>query len=339
MISPRQRFRQIFETYRKASWMLKIRMVLVYVIVLFSYIATVYLLFAQKEILRSMPYLLLFFAAFHFAFLEVRNRGRNLFFFVFTIVTIIELFIFGLEPRQIPASIIIFNVGCFVLGWWLDGETSEKRTFSSRSYFMVGGYVFTVFSTVAYSLFLIGWKHHLELSCNVIQETSSKFIDTLASPFVFGWKEVKLLKEDATKTKEKVDNFFSINVQDVLEFGSQVEVGEDIILTWESRERAPIFATIKTKFNNIKSNINTAIDENLKINLWICDLVLGKITDVYNHPAFQFSIVLLLFLLLTPFIRLAFFVISLLAFVLFKILFWLKVYRIHKVKQEVDEIW
>ncbi len=70
----------------------------------------------------------------------------------------------------------------------------------------------------------------------------------------------------------------------------------------------------------------------------ICDYVLNQVNKIYNNPAFLTSVIFLLFILLYSFVRIVFWVMAGLAFLIFKMLLWLKLYRIEKVMEEVERI-
>lgn len=80
------------------------------------------------------------------------------------------------------------------------------------------------------------------------------------------------------------------------------------------------------------------IQENTLVNMGICDLVLNEIESRSDQTSFQLSVLILMFILLYPFVRLAFFVISFLSLIVFKILYWLKVYKVHTIEEEIEEI-
>jgi hypothetical protein len=71
---------------------------------------------------------------------------------------------------------------------------------------------------------------------------------------------------------------------------------------------------------------------------WVCDLLLNKINSIFNLDNFKWSVILLSYLLLYGFVRIAFLFMSTIAFILFKILYLLKVYKIKKSNRTVDEI-
>ncbi|MCX6822461.1 MAG: hypothetical protein NTX91_00490, partial [candidate division SR1 bacterium] len=93
------------------------------------------------------------------------------------------------------------------------------------------------------------------------------------------------------------------------------------------------------KINSWKKNlIDQALADNNTVSMGICDYVLGEVNKIYNNPAFLTSVVFLLFILLYSFVRIVFWVMAGLAFMIFKILFWLGLYHTIKEMQEVERI-
>lgn len=62
--------------------------------------------------------------------------------------------------------------------------------------------MFTVFVTIAYSCFIVGYYEKFPFSCEYLSEASNSVIDTFTTPFKVGIEEVKNIK-DATQ------NFFA----------------------------------------------------------------------------------------------------------------------------------
>jgi hypothetical protein len=96
---------------------------------------------------------------------------------------------------------------------------------------------------------------------------------------------------------------------------------------------------IVQKFNTFKKNlIDQTLKDNSTVNMGICDYLLGQMNQIYDNPAFKTSVILLMFLLLYGFVRIVFWVMTGIAFVIFKILFGLKVYHVHTVMKEVEDL-
>jgi len=76
----------------------------------------------------------------------------------------------------------------------LQDESHNKIRFSSWGYFNVGGYIFTVFITVGYSLFVLGYYDKFPFTCENLSSASNSVIDFVAKPFKFGMEEAKTIK-------------------------------------------------------------------------------------------------------------------------------------------------
>jgi hypothetical protein len=94
------------------------------------------------------------------------------------------------------------------------------------------------------------------------------------------------------------------------------------------------------KINEFKSKtIDAVLADKTEYSDWVCDLLLGKINNILNSWWVKRSVILLSYLLLYWFIRIAIFVMSGVAFVIFKILYRCKVYKISETTKKVDEIY
>ena len=316
--------------FRQETAFRKIRMILVFLINVLAYLFAVFQLFFQERLLYSMVPLLIFFVVFHFAILEIRRHKMRRVRGLFCLAAIVEMLLLWFKNWQVPVTVIVFNLGIIFLGSSLKWASGGRRKFSPWGYFTAGAYIFSMFMTVSYSLFLIGGKGNFDLSCTNIQESSDSFVDTMMTPFTLGKKQMQILGSGAVQLKESIADFFSSDVDDVVETVEKVEI---IPVEDESLGDKIIW-----KFSEIKTNISTAVDENTKVSLWICDLILKKIEKLYEHPGVQFAIVFLMWLLLYPFVRIAFWIVTAIGFALFKLLYLLRVYRKKKVVKEVEEV-
>jgi hypothetical protein len=64
----------------------------------------------------------------------------------------------------------------------LQGESHDKISFDGRGYFTVGGYMFTVFITIAYSLVVMGMYDVFPFSCTDLSRMSQQVIDVATKP-------------------------------------------------------------------------------------------------------------------------------------------------------------
>jgi hypothetical protein len=84
--------------------------------------------------------------------------------------------------------------------------------------------------------------------------------------------------------------------------------------------------------------IEQVISDNKKANQTICDFLIGEIGQRYDKPAFKYSAIALLFVLISPLARIVILIISTLSRLLFLLLRWLKVYSFEIKETEVEEI-
>ncbi|MEI6118291.1 MAG: hypothetical protein WCP92_03450 [bacterium] len=131
------------------------------------------------------------------------------------------------------------------------------------------------------------------------------------------------------KIKTDTSGFFNTKVKDI------AIIGQDISLQTQQSS----YSLLVQKFNMFKKNlVDQTLKDNTMVNMGICDYLLGQMNQIYENPAFKTSVILLMFLLLYSFIRIVFWVMTGIAFVIFKILFGLKVYRIKTVIKEAEDL-
>ena len=103
---------------------------------------------------------------------------------------------------------------------------------------------------------------------------------------------------------------------------------------WESENK------LVTKINEFKVNtIDQIMADKTEYSKWVCDLLLDEINTILANDWVKWSVILLSYFLLYWFIRIAIFVMSWVAFIIFKVLYWCKVYKISETTKKVYEIY
>lgn len=282
-----------------------------------SYGLMFYTLFWQFLVLKSMLFVMLFFLFFHFFYLQVRKLPIKYFLVLMLSLTILQWIFISYDNLWILWSIVAINMGIVYFARFLQWESHEKIYFSSQWYFNVGGYMFTVFITIAYSMFVIWYYQSFPFTCQWLSQASNSVIDYISKPFKLGIEEAKTMKENT-------ELFFKSKVIDL----KKIEI--------QNWEKTPTFIDKLSEYK--KSRLDQTIADNTKVNMGICDYVLGEINTIYNVPWFKVSVLALMFLLLYGFIRIEFWIMTGIALILFKILYALNVYRTKKVMKEVEEL-
>lgn len=206
-----------------------------------------------------------------------------------------------------------------MLAYNLQGESHNKIQRSTIGYLNVGGYIFTVFITIGYSLFVFGYYAKFPFTCQDLSDASSRVINIFTNPVTAG---VEKIKADTTA-------LFNTKVKDIATIGQNISL--------QTKQSA--YSKVIQKFNTYKKNfIDQTLKDNSTVNMGICDYLLGQVNKIYENPAFKTSVILLMFLLLYGFIRIVFRVMTGIAFIIFKILFACKAYHIKKVLKEVEDL-
>ncbi len=283
-----------------------------------AYLLMFFQLFDNFLVLRSMLYVLIFFIVFHFLYLELRRLPIRYFIFVMLGISLIEALFIGPNTFLI-ASILTINAWIVMLAYNLQWESHDKLVWSSMGYFNVWGYIFTVFITVWYSLFVLWYYNKFPFTCQTLSDASSRVINVFTQPVTSGIEKIKA----------DTNALLNTPVKDVADIGTNVSL----------QTEQSSYSMIIQKFNTYKKNlIDQAFKDNSTFNMGICDYLLGQMNTIYTNPAFKTSVILLMFLLLYGFVRIVFRAMTAIAFLIFKILYVLNVYHTHTVLKEAEEL-
>ena len=179
--------------------------------------------------------------------------------------------------------------------------------------------MFTVFITLGYSFFVLGYYTKFPFTCQDLSDASSRVIHVFTNPVTKGMEKIK------TDT----NTLFATKIKDI------ATVGQDISLQTQQSS----YSLMIQKFNTFKRNlIDQTLQDNSTVNMGICDYLLIQVNTIYENPTFKASVILLMFLIFYGFIRILFRLMTGIAFVIFKILFACKVYRIKIVLKEVEDL-
>ena len=244
-----------------------------------------------------------------------------------TLFDIILFVFFGWDINiWLITSVAFLNISLLVLFYALD-----YIEFKSLSYFMKGGYMFTLFITVTYSFALIGMFRQFPFTCEWLREASNKLVEFVETPFILSAKKLSvqenILQDEEGDIKTQI---VDQKIEDVVLWVKNVEIQVD---------SGSIFYPIVGKINLWKTNtIDQILLDQENYSSSMCDMLLAEINEKYRVKEFGVSAIMLTYLLLFGFIRLSFFIMSSIWFLLFKLLYLLWLYKIKKVNKSVDEI-
>jgi hypothetical protein len=219
--------------------------------------------------------------------------------------------------------VFVFNFALFVLFYSLD--TIE---FSSISYFLKGWYVFTLFITITYSFVFIWIFRQFPFTCEWLRDASSKLVEFVEKPFVMPAKKIQ--NTVSSKNQEHQAELVDEKVENIVMWFKWVKLFAD---------SGSVLYPVVWKINLWKENtIDQIVSDQESYSQGMCNMLLAEINEKYRLKEFWFSAVILTYLLLFGFVRLSFFIMSFIWFLLFKLLYLIWIYKIIKIKKEVNEI-
>ena len=301
----------------------KIRTTSFVLLAMLAYGFTIFYLFASHDIFGSIVCLFFLFVLFHFMSLDIKKFKSKYMILILLSLTILVISILLLSDwwsnAWLIVAVVTLNLSLLALFFSL-----KSVQFKSIFYFLRWWYIFTLFITTTYSVALMWMFQEFPLTCEWLQWASDKLIEFVETPFTFSVDRLWFMW--GNWTNEILDE----KVKDVLLKAKDTEVEADSGSMW-----APIIV----QFNDWKSNsVDQIIWQQESYSLGMCDMLLDEINAKYNLKEFKLSAILLIYLLLFGFVRVAFLIMSLAWFIIFKLLYLLWLYKIVKVKKSVYEI-
>jgi len=315
----------------------KLRTSIFLVLSLIAYIFTFFYLFAGHDLFASIVCIFFLFIFFHFLCLDIKKFKTKYFLMIMFILTFMGLFVllsFGLETNiWLILAVITFNTSLFVLY-----NSLKIIQFSSISYFLRWWYIFTLFITVTYSLALVWMFSKFPLTCDWLQWASNKLIEFVEKPFKFSVDKIGVFTEWVQwNLIWKFETEAPVEEKKIFDMDQVLLKAKDKNISIEDTDEN--MKPIITQFNKWKSNaIDQIMWQQESYSVWVCDMVLNEINKKFSLKWFGLSVVLLSYFLLFGFVRIAFFIMSFIWFLLFKLLYLTSLYRVRKVKKEVDDI-
>lgn len=301
---------------------ISIRCLIFIILTFWSYILSMLYLFWLHDIIWSITFIFSTFIFFHFLFIDIENM--NLWYFILLLIClcVLEIPLFMICWRElniwIILSLLVFNGTIWALFYSL-----KMVDFNSIWYFTRWWYIFTLFISIMYSVAFVWMFQSFPFTCQWLNDASSKLFEFVEKPFV-------MIKN---RNIEKIENSnkFEENVSNLIENMNTADIS---INEWDTENQ------LIKKINTFKANtIDQIISDKSEYSEWVCDLLLDEINTILANDWVKWSVILLSYFLLYWFIRIAIFVMSWVAFVLFKILYRSKVYKISETTKKVYEIY
>ena len=210
-----------------------------------------------------------------------------------------------------------------------------------------------------YSISLIWMFQQFPFTCEWLNEASNKLFQFVEKPFLITFSkkqnDEKSIKNNETSIATmsegtvylvpmETDMIEEFNEQEIL-WNEEIIQDEEIVQdeevswneenSWNEKAQKPVIS----KIAKLKSlTIDQVLNEQESYSSDVCELLVNEINSKFWLENFKWSVILLIYLLLYWFIRISFWVMSGIAFIIFKILYRCRVYKISETTKKVDEI-
>jgi hypothetical protein len=278
-----------------------------YVLTVALYAASLYFLFYQVQLLEWLIITLVMLFVAHFAAISAKRDRlviRKSGWLAWILLSWLLLFLTtDYSPVLIILSYVVFHIGLyfFVLAKYaiLNNNISPDPWVFSN----VGMYLFTAFFTVSYSILMVGIVWRIPFDCQSIAAGYDRV----------GW----LVSSPAEKSWDKIQKFIQDNTESVIQ--------DKKMPAWFFQELADL---------ELRDSI---MGEREQINMSICQTLFDNIQSQFQKPWFQTAILLPLFLILSPIIRILLYILSAITTLIIQLFIKTWVYHKRKVMREVEE--
>lgn len=309
-----------------------------HLITLISYLLTIYLLFVDKSFSLSLITISILYVAIHFSMIEMKKTARLLhFLWIFFVAATLISFVNWWWDFYFVISVYLFHAWLFCLVWYILEALQNRKILSSWEIIHIWGYIFTVFITLAYSTLILAVYPKFPYSCQQIYDNSDAIVDNIAAPFQ--WTADTVLE-----MKNNIKWWRDVSVWDALWLPQDINIivrNDSELWTWNTWIVVQSWTKIWLLWyidSYKKSLVDQVLLDRASVNMGICEIIVNKITDWYNKPVFQFSLILLMFVLFYPFVRVFVYLIEFAAWIVLLLLKVSKVYSFERNLEEVEDL-
>ena len=317
------------------------------------YILSIYFLFFTPNLIWWLVFAVFFFSFVHFFVIEIRKADISSILLIIIVATILEVMINGFSNFFYVLWIWFFNLAVFFLIWDIYDEVYNRIEISSYKVFTMWVKMYSLLLSATFALSFLWTYRSFNLTCDEIYKKVNS-----ASKFVMRnfWVEIPKIKKD-TKIKDVINGLkeekisWNWNISNLSwKVLTNLSGSNNVLLSWNTVnqkvsdnqefkwiENVKFSDLIKLKF--WKNIIINQIMENKKIlDKSLCKTIVQNIKEKYTNPHFQITVIFLIFLLFYPFIRVFLYILSVINFIWFKMMNWVKIYQFKTIVEDVESI-
>ncbi len=314
-------------------------------IFLISYLLIFYYIYFSLNWSLAILFLIVSWFLAPYFYIEIKYIPYRILLLFFSFATFLQVMIVD-KTLFLVLSIIFYNLSFIYFFHVLDDEVNNRVSINTFSLFVSWISMFSFLVSMFFSSFILYKYSEFKLTCDMLYNKLENLIWIVASP-------LKLSVQEVNNLKNILQNFYNMKIKDIVDknevflFSWYTNLNQISNFSWNisyvnlyianntGLENKGILAKIqKRKY----SFIDKVLSDKKSVDKWICEYMISKIKDIYQKPSFKISVFVLISFLLWPFIRIWFLILSVVNWVLFRLLVLLRIYKISRIEKLVDEI-
>lgn len=185
------------------------RKLLVYTCTFLAYMSSIYFLFISLDFLLSGIAIACLYVCLHFSFIEAKHfLSWYVFGSIMLVASLLLLLISGDFSLYWVLAIFLFHGALIVASYYGLDALTNRVTLSTWEMIHSSGYAFTFFITLCYSCFVLAMYPRFPLTCEQLQDNSTRILSTVASPVFWG-------QETIENIGDWIADFFNMSVGQV----------------------------------------------------------------------------------------------------------------------------
>lgn len=292
----------------------------------------------------------------HYVTLSWRDMAHKYGWIVWTIFGVLVFSILAITKNiWIGLSALLRHAAIRSVLHSLEAVLTNRRTFSPVEFFQSGWALFSIFFTLSFITAFIGRNQQFDLTCQDIYKASNAVINYTEEKFNIGYHQIQQRQRNilgnmidtAVPTPQLTGDQDSISneaYQELLTTLSGYDLSNyDITGYINSAQQQVQQADDEIGFSAmLQTYKQQLIDETIAnqkdVNQKVCQVFIDQIKDMYEKPGFRVSVILLMFLVLSPLLRITLYIVSGVNMLIFYLLRKANVYTIKKESVEVDTV-
>lgn len=263
----------------------------------------------------------------HYVVLSRRDTVHKYGWAVRLFVAVMTLAILGYTKNiWLWISVLMWHAALWSVVHSLEEILTNRRKFQFQQFFQAWGALFSIFFTLSFITAFIGRNQQFTLTCDDITRASTAVLSYTQDKFNVWVHQINDWQRSI------LGNMLSHSWDEIITDDAPVNDLWDSLSGYENGSFGSMIQTYKQQL------IDETIANQKNVNQKVCQVFIDQIGDMYEKPGFRVSVILLMFLFISPLLRLTLYIVSWVNILIFLILKKVGVYTVQKETVEIDKI-